>query len=89
MKLKVEKQQVVSLSNQEMETVRGGGYARSKRRTGRCAFSRRNGVTAVKDENGVWVATGCYPACSKISSSINNTGGDTVGGVNSGIGALA
>lgn len=64
MELKLNKHQVTSLSNVEMQQVNGGGKKRSDRRTGNCAFSRRNGVTAIKDENDVWVATGCYPACS-------------------------
>ncbi|MGD1847830.1 MAG: hypothetical protein ACFB10_20750 [Salibacteraceae bacterium] len=66
--LQLEKQSIVSLSSDEMKTIRGGGKPRSDRRTGRCAFSRRHGVTAEKDENGVYVATGCLPACSAPTS---------------------
>lgn len=59
--LKLEKQKVTSLSSFEMQSIQGGGKARSDRRTGRCAYSRRNGVTATKHEDGYYVATGCYP----------------------------
>lgn len=63
MKLRIEKQQVTSLSNSEMETVRGGGKKRSDKRTGDCAFSRKHGVIRKKGEHGVWVGAGCYPKC--------------------------
>lgn len=42
MKLKLEKKQVVSLSSLQMESVNGGGIKRSNRRTGNCAYSRKN-----------------------------------------------
>ena len=67
MKLSLDKKQIVSLSSSQMELVNGGkamGEKRSDRRTGDCAFSRKYGVTAIKNEDGEWVATGCYPKCS-------------------------
>lgn len=66
MKLKLEKQNITSLSNNEMSAIQGGGEARSDRRTGDCAFSRRNGVTYFVNSDGDRVDTGCYPKCSCI-----------------------
>lgn len=42
MKLKLEKEQVTSLSNSEMELVHGGGIRRSNNRNGNCAYSRKH-----------------------------------------------
>lgn len=40
--LKLKKEQVVVLSNTEMQQVAGGGIKRSNRRTGNCAYSRNH-----------------------------------------------
>lgn len=41
MKLELKKQQVISLSDAEMNEVSGGGMARSTRLNGGCAYSRK------------------------------------------------
>lgn len=64
--LKLEKQSITMLSKQEMTTLKGGGENRSDRRTGDCAFSRRNGVTTATID-GETVNTGCYPKCSCVN----------------------
>lgn len=52
MKLKLEKQKITSLSSSEMKQINGGGEARSDRRNGNCAYSRRVG-TIIDDCGGV------------------------------------
>ncbi len=37
--LKLHKQNITTLSKSEMNTVQGGGYKRSQRKTGHCAYS--------------------------------------------------
>ncbi|MGD1847831.1 MAG: hypothetical protein ACFB10_20755 [Salibacteraceae bacterium] len=61
MHLKLEKQPIVKLSTKEMACITGGGKPRSDRRTGRCAYSDRNGVMVEKNNEGRYVGTGCYP----------------------------
>lgn len=42
MKLKLEKQKIQSLNSKEMSNIKGGGEARSDRRTGNCDYSRKH-----------------------------------------------
>ena len=41
-KINLEKQKIVSLSNDELADVKGGGPRRSNRRNGDCRYSRKN-----------------------------------------------
>ena len=67
MKLKLEKQKLVSLSSEEMNNVVGGGQARSQRRTGDCAYSRSNTSWHWEDidNDGCYeqVVDGCLDPC--------------------------
>jgi hypothetical protein len=60
MLLNLNKQKLSELSDDQLSNTRGGGEARSDRRTGNCAFSRKTGTTY--DQCGD--PTGCYPPCS-------------------------
>ena len=64
MELKLEKQKLVSLTLNEMESVNGGGQKRSDRLNGNCAYSRKwreTGYHADTNNNGCveWIGTGC------------------------------
>lgn len=42
MKLVLNKQKILSLNSKEMSDIKGGGEARSDRRTGNCDYSRKH-----------------------------------------------
>ena len=48
LKLDLGKQSVVRLNEDETQSIYGGGKARSKRRSGDCAYSRKHGDSATE-----------------------------------------
>lgn len=68
MKIKLEKQNVTSLSTSELNKIFGGGEARSDRRHGHCRYSAKHGVN--KDQCGD--VTGCTTATYATSTNIGN-----------------
>lgn len=66
-KISLDKQKVVTLSQDEMNQLNGGGYDRSNRRGGSCWYSRRHQLVVLCC--GEPRVLGCYQAASPFSES--------------------
>lgn len=60
MKLKLEKQKVITLSSKEMSKINGGGKERSIRLNGGCSYSRNHPANSTSCDGDVYTV-GCNP----------------------------